>query len=1283
MTPESSAHALALTASRETPERVTPDNASGIAAADLREAPLDLSSEMARAQTMGPEPHSSGTVAPEVPAGRAPGLPLLPIHALLPALREALVTHAVVIVCGATGSGKSTQLPQICLELWPEASIGMTQPRRIAARAVAGRIAQEQSVALGTRIGFQTRFDRQCAPDTRLKVMTDGILLQEIARDPRLSAYDVLIIDEVHERSLNIDFLLGYLRTLLPRRPDLRVVLMSATIEAERFAAFFDTPAMIDIPGATHPVEVRYRPPESPEESSGDLYAAIAAAVAELDAEARGDVLIFLPGEREIHEAAEVLRGAQLPGTEILPLYARLGFAEQQRVFLPHPQRRLILSTNVAETSVTVPGVRHVIDSGLARLASYNARSKLQRLPVSRISQASADQRKGRCGRERAGICVRLYSEAQLARAPRYTEPELQRSNLAGVILRLADLRLGRMEDFPLLDPPRHNAIADGYQLLRELGAIDADRRLQGLGRKIARLPLDPRLGRMVLAGREQGCLREIIIIVSALSAGDPRERPADARQAADLAHARFRDPRSDFLWFLAAWAAIRDEMLPLSRRQQQVWCATNYLSWRRIREWLDVARELESRLGVKITAGEEPSYRAIHQALLSGLLTRIARWETKSDYVGCRQQRIRLHPSSAVRQKPPRWIMAGEIAETTLTYARLVAKIDPRWVSQVGGALIRRTYSAGAWDDTRGEAFVLEEQALHGLVLISGRRLTLQEVDPQSARALLIRDGLVGGLLGARPRFLERNLALVARVQAAEARARRRDLLADEAQLEAFYAERLPPSVCTRRQLFAWLREEPEADARLTMDETVATREGIAHITPYLYPDVLKIEDQTFPLTYAYAPGEAHDGVTIDLPLAFLAARRAPHLDRLVPGLLAEKIAYLVRRLPKEARRYLSPVAEYAPALTAAIEGEGGSLSEALGVAVQRITGLALPATAWRLESLPPHLSMRVRLLDGAGEVCGMTRDLPGFLSGQREALVESFRTLPWTVPAARGTEWLFGDLPALLVYSVGGVEVRGYPALDDDGEHVGVQVLAREEMAQTAHHAGVVRLLTHALERELRSLARELSREPRLALQALAAGFDGDLAAELGRACLQADLFTHGLPRNADAFAATRARTQTAFNAHLHVLLEALRELLPEAGRLLGTRLPKIAARWPEAASDVRQQIKSLFRPGFLQTGPDPLGHHARYLKAIAQRLERLEHNPQRDAQQLLVFRETESRCAGLMPRLPATAQARLQFLLAELRVALFAPTIRPMEKISPQRIDAFVASALSEEG
>ena len=1280
MTPESSALKLAALATPAQPTPHAPEYApeyapefapQGSALPELREVPE------------GEHASDAATMAPiEMPAGRAPGLPQLPIHALMPTLRNALCAHAVTIVCGATGSGKSTQLPQLCLELWPEARIGMTQPRRIAARAVAGRIAQEQTVALGTRIGFQTRFDRQCAPDTRLKVMTDGILLQEIARDPRLAAYDVLIIDEVHERSLNIDFLLGYLRTLIPRRPDLRVVLMSATIEAERFAAFFETPAMIDIPGATYPVEVRYRPPEAAEETAGDLYAAIAAAVAELDAEARGDILVFLPGEREIHEAAEVLRGAQFPGTEILPLYARLGFAEQQRVFQPHAQRRLILSTNVAETSVTVPGVRHVIDSGLARLASYNARSKLQRLPVSRISQASADQRKGRCGRERAGICIRLYSEAQLARAPRYTEPELQRSNLAGVILRLADLRLGRMEDFPLLDPPRHNAIADGYQLLRELGAIDGDRRLQGVGRKIARLPLDPRLGRMVLAGKEHGCLREIIVIVSALSAGDPRERPVEARQAADLAHARFRDPRSDFLWFLAAWSAIRDEMLSLSRRQQQAWCATNFLSWRRIREWLDVARELESRLGVKIVPGEDASYRAIHQALLTGLVTRVARWENKSDYIGCRQQRIRLHPSSAVRQKPPRWIMAGEIAETTLTYARLVAKIDPRWVSQVGGALIRRSYSAGAWDDTRGESYVLEEQALHGLVLISGRRVTLQEVDPSAARLLLIREGLVGGMLGARPRFLEANLALVARVQAAEARARRRDLLAEDAQLEAFYAERLPPAVCTRRQLLAWLRDESTADARLTMDETIATREGIAHITPYLYPDHLQVDEQAFPLTYAYAPGEEHDGVTLDLPLAFLAARRAPHLDRLVPGLLAEKIAHLVRRLPKEVRRYLSPVAEYAPALTAAIEGEKGSLAEALGVAVQRITGLTLPLTAWRTDGLPPHLSMRVRLLDGSGRVCGITRNLPDFLTAQREALVESFRTLPWTVPSARANEWVFGALPPTLVYTVGGVEVRGYPALQDDGETVGVQVLAREDIAHAAHHAGVLRLLGHALERELRALARDLAREPRLALQALAAGFEGDLANELGGACLQHDLFMNGLPRDESAFAATLARTRAGFSSHLQLLREGLRNILPEAGRLLGTALPKIATRWPEAANDIRQQVKSLLHPGFLQSGPDPLVHHPRYLKAIAQRLERLEHNPQHDALQLLVLRETEGRCAGQRSRLSPTAQNRLQFLLAELRVALFAPTIRPMEKVSPQRIDAFVATAMSEE-
>jgi len=1215
-----------------------------------------------------------------VPRKGLTALQALPITPLLGEIRACLARQAVTIVCGATGSGKSTRIPQLCLTEWPEARIGLTQPRRLPARTVATRIAQEQGSRLGAIVGFQTRFDQQVSQGTRLKVMTDGILLLEIARDPELRAYDILIVDEVHERTLNIDFLIGYLRQLLPRRTDLKVILMSATIEADRFQRFFHEAGIVEIPGAIHPVEVRYRPTGNELEGGGGLFDGIVAAVQELDEEAPGDVLVFLPGEREINEAAEVIRAARLPATDVLPLYARLAITEQQRVFQPHTQRHIVLSTNVAETSVTVPGVRHVIDSGLARIASYSARSKLQRLPVSRISQASADQRKGRCGRERAGICIRLYSEAQLLRSPRYTEPELQRSNLAGVILRLADLGLGRLEDFPLLDPPRHTAISDGYQLLRELGALDTERRLQPLGRRIARLPLDPRLARMVLAARDYSCLSEVLVIVSALSAGDPHERPDDARQAADLAHAAFVDHRSDFLWFVNAWQALQQEMVPLSRRQQQVWCRARFWSWRRVREWMDIQAELVSRLKPKPQAEPAP-YRAIHQALLAGLVTRVARWENKSEYLGCRQQRMRLHPSSAVRGRPPKWIMAGEIVETTLTYARQVAKIDPKWVSQVGGALIRRTYSPPIWDQTRGEAYVLEEQALHGLILASGRRVALQDLDPAEAYETFIRHALLLGELGASPSFLTRNLALVARVQAAEARARRRDLLAEEANLLDFYRARVPSAVATRRQLLVWLREDPERETKLVMSETVATRTGIEHITTYLFPDMLEAHGRRFPLQYRYAPGEEDDGITVGIPLAVLAQMPPPPLDRLVPGLLTEKITHLIRRLPKERRRFLSPVNEFAPALTAAIEGLPGSLTEALQLAVQRITGLAIQPQEWNLDDLPPHLCMRVKLLDAEGRTLASTRDLTGYLESQRTRLSEAFGELPWQLPAARARQWLFGDLPGEIVHDVGGVAIHGYPALEDIGDEVRVQIASSREAAATAHRQGVLRLLRHALPAECKRLRKEIASLSRLELEAFRAGLGARMGEELFDASFECALGEGNLPRNAEDFARTSAAVATALFPALREQASRLEGFLPRVVVIATETLPRIEARWPEVAIEIRQQLGGLFAAGFLIRHRRLLDHYPRYLDALRIRLARLEENPAFDRQQRASLSEVEHQTEACADELSLAAQQRLEFLLQELRVALFAPTLKTAEKVSPQRIQAFLASAPRE--
>ena len=1213
----------------------------------------------------------------------APTPSALPIIAHLGALAAAINTHAVTIVCGATGSGKSTEVPQLCLRAMPGARIGHTQPRRLAARAIATRIASLRHERVGQVVGFQTRFEQQLAATTQLKVMTDGILLQEIAHDPELSAYDIVIIDEVHERSLNIDFILGYLKTLLARRPRLRVILMSATIEAERFKDFFGAAAIVEIPGATYAVDMRYRPLADDDEAASDLSVGVLNAIHELDREQPGDILVFLPGEREINDAADVIRGAHLANTEVLPLYARLSVTEQQRVFTPHPLRHIVLATNVAETSLTVPGIRHVIDSGLARLGSYSPRSKIQRLPIAAIAQASANQRTGRCGRERAGICIRLYAEEDFARRPLFTEPELRRSNLAGVMLRLLELGLGAIDDFPLLDPPSTAAINDGYLLLRELGATTASRMLTAAGRQIAALPLDPRLGRMLLGGAEFDCLREILIIVSALSAGDIRERPPQARQAADAAHAVYRDPRSDFMWYLRAWSNLKSELLPLSRRRQFAHCRAQYWSWRRAREWLDLERELTARvgkLGFKVNA-EPATYRAIHQALLTGLVSRVARWEGKADYVGARQQRARLHPSSALRGKPPAWLMAAEITETSSTYAHTAAKIDVSWLVRAAAHLTKHQYTEPQWDLTRGEVFVLESQTLYGLSLFSGRRVALHTLDMARAREWFVRFALVPGALGKTPPFLRHNLGLVAEVKAAEERARRRDLLADEAALENFYLERLP-TVATRRELLAWLRADPARDHDLRMRIEWVTRDGISQITEYLYPSVLNVGELKLPLTYRFAPNATDDGVSVILPVALVERLDVAVLARLVPGLLAEKVSALIKRLPKAERRALSPLADFAPAITAALERTPGPLAEALSEIAARMTGVAIAPTAWRFNALPAYLQMRVRLLDSTGEEVSTTRDLAAWRAGAPTAALAAFAELAWELSGTSRGTWNFGELPTQVIRPVATIPVVGYPALHAVEDHVSVVVVATPELAHTSHRAGVVRLLQLGLFAELRDLRKIASTLTALELQALRLGWSGGISEALIDAALVSCVAAEPLPREPVAFATLRAAVAQRVTAEFRQQVVLLQAVFNEAVAIL-TDLAEIQLRWPEAAADITTQIRALCRPGFLAQEAARLPHYPRYLRAIRIRLERLQIDPTKDAQRRDEFLNLQAQCMAPNGQFTATAAARLQFLLEEFRVALFAPTLRTAEKVSVRRIAEFVACERASAG
>ncbi|MEQ8662091.1 MAG: ATP-dependent RNA helicase HrpA, partial [Gammaproteobacteria bacterium] len=1022
----------------------------------------------------------------------------LPITAHREALMALLERHQVVVVSGATGSGKSTQLPKLCLAAGRgvDGRIGHTQPRRIAARAIARRLAEETATAPGSLAGHCVRFDDAVAPGTRVKVMTDGILLNEIHDDTRLEQYDTLIIDEVHERTLNIDFLLGYLKRLLPKRPDLKLVITSATLDTEAFARFFAGCGCFGIPGRGHPIETRYRPLDDDEEPR-ELDVAIAEAVAELDAHERGDVLIFLPGEREIREVGDYLRKRADAATEVLQLYARLSAVRQARIFTPGPARRLILATNVAETSLTVPRVRHVIDSGLARVSRYSPRRKLQQLPVEPIARANADQRRGRCGREAPGVCIRLYSEADYAARRAATEPEILRTNLAGVILRMKALDISDINHFPFLERPAERLIKDAYGVLQEIGALDDERAVTPLGRQLIAFPVDPRLGRVLLAAAAQGCLAEALVIAAGLSISDPRERPHEHREAADRAHERYADKRSDFLWFVAAFPFARElQAQPFNRQLRR--CRRQFLAAVRMREWVELHDQLArvARQAGLVANAEPAPYRAVHLALIAGFPSAVAEWQ-EDHYLGCRNTSFVLHPASTLYKRGMKWILAGDIVETARPYARLAARIDPAWVDHVAPHLIKRTYDAPHWDVRLGCARVTEIQRLFGLVLHADRLVELARVDAAQARELFIDGGLVEGALdvdgGALPEFLRHNRALVARVQALEARARRRDLVAPPQRLREFYAARLPDTVCTRRGLRRWLRSDPRHAELLCMGETDATSEQLLSVPAYLFPDTLDIAGTPCPLTYRFEPGDARDGVSVRVPLVLLPRLAPHHVDRLVPGLLSEKIEQLLRNLPKSERRRFSPLRQFAMAATEAVGSTGGALADALAAALADMTGAQVAAQLFDESRLPAHLRMRIELVDEHGSVTAAGRDLEALRAGRGDAAAAAAERVEWGLAGRSHGTWCFGVIPAMVDAAVGDTRVRGYPALVDCGDAVELGVFDRPEQAAQAQRDGLARLLLLGSARELRYLERGIPEGGEIALLAALFGYRG----------------------------------------------------------------------------------------------------------------------------------------------------------------------------------------------
>lgn len=1268
----------------------------------------------------------------------------LPVSARRAEIAAAILAHQVVIVCGETGSGKTTQLPKICLELGRGVAglIGHTQPRRLAARATASRIAQELKSELGHAVGYKIRFTDRIGASSHIKLMTDGILLAETQTDASLAAYDTLIIDEAHERSLNIDFLLGYLRTLLPRRPDLKLIVTSATLDAERFARHFGSrgrPApVIEVSGRLYPIELRYRPvaeadeiparqgtgrrPSQGKDKGRDLYDAIVDAVDEAQRCGPGGVLVFLPGEREIREAAEALRKAHhAAGTEILPLYARQSAQEQARIFAPGKGRRVVLATNVAETSLTVPGIRYVIDSGLARVKRYSHRNKVEQLQIEKIARSAAQQRAGRCGRVMDGVCIRLYDEDDFERRDEHTDPEILRSSLAGVILRMKALRLGAVEDFPFIDPPLPRMIADGYQLLAELGAVNDDERreLTAVGRELARLPLDPKVGRMLLAARERGCLAEMLVIAAALSVQDPRERPQDSSAAADQAHARFRggeqDQRSEFLWFCNLWKAWHEVVRHESGSKQKAWCRQNFLSYLRMREWRDVHGQLHTLCaehGWKENQLPAP-FEAIHKALLAGLLGHVgcriedATGPQAGSYLGARGIRFWPHPGSTLARKAGKWLVCAELVETTRLFGRCVARIEPEWLEEVGAHLIRRQVFEPHWSKAAGAVRAWERGTLHGLVLYARRPVAYSDIDPALCRELLIREGLVAGEIAEGPArgmaFLQHNRRLVAEIERIEHKARRPDVLVDEALIFAFYDAKIPESVVDLAAFETWRKEAERADPRLlhlTRDQLM--RHEAEGITTERFPQTLEVFGQKLKLGYLHEPGAADDGVTLSVPLAMLNQVPAARCDWLVPGLLEEKVAALLRTVPQKHRHRLQPVAASAADFVAAVEaGEYAAdmpLLRALQGFVEERVSLKLPLESFRPENLKPHCFMNFRVVDEHGRVLGQSRDLGELrarLGKQAAERIRAAQIVAKDEVAGRAgkareqavapaqsqdrafaglTGWSFGPLPELIELRVAGREVIGFPALHDDGDSVSLRPVDTPEEAARVHRKGLARLFALTLKDQVKAIER-LPGMRELALAFIPFGTEAELKSQLVAATLERVCLLDPLPTDAEQFATRCAEAKPRMSLVAQEFMRLARQVLAEHVALQ-KRITGLKG-FPEVAADIRAQADALMPRDFLVAHPwERLTHFPRYLRAAGVRLDKLRNNPARDAQSMAQWRALAQaferewltrRKAGIVD--PALEEFR--WLLEELRVGLFAQELKTPMPVSIKRL------------
>jgi ATP-dependent helicase HrpA len=1214
----------------------------------------------------------------------------LPVVARREDIARAIREHQVVIVCGETGSGKTTQLPKICLELGRgvHGLIGHTQPRRIAARTVAMRIAQELKSPLGHAVGYKVRFSDKLSQNSYIKLMTDGILLAETQGDRDLRTYDTLIIDEAHERSLNIDFLLGYLRRLMQRRPDLKIIVTSATIDAERFANHFSTdgkPApVIEVSGRTYPVEVRYRPLADDEQ---DVEDAIVEAVAELSSErADGDILVFLPGEREIRETAEALRKHHPKGAEILPLYARLSFEEQEQIFRPHGARRIVLSTNVAETSLTVPGIRYVVDTGLARINRYSYRNKVEQLQIEKISRASANQRAGRCGRVAAGVAIRLYAEDDYNARPQYTDPEILRSSLAHVILRMKALKIGDVEDFPFLEAPTPRMIADGYQLLAELGAVDAQKELTPVGWQLAKFPIDPRIARMIIAAKQENCLREVLIIAAALSVQDPRERPFEKSEAADRAHAKFADDKSDFMAYLKLWSHF-DESIKhkQSNRKLAQQLAEEFLSQRRLREWRDIHGQLAALTAeLGLHANELPaSHEQIHRALLAGLLGNIGFKTEEAEYLGARGIKFHIFPGSGLRKAQPKWVMAGELVDTARLYARSVARIEPEWIEPLARDLVERHYFDPHWERERAMVTAFERVTLYGLTIVPKRRVHYGAINPVASREIFIRQALVAGDYATQAKFIQYNQQLIKDVQALEHKARKRDVLVSDEAIFAFYDERIPQGIVNGAGFEKWRREAEQKNAdhlRLTRDYLM--RHAAEDITEAQFPDSVQAGKEAgeieVKLKYRFDPGHPLDGITATLPLALLNKLEPADFDWLVPGMIRDKVAFAFKALPKNWRRHLTPPTEH---VTKFLQAEGaaqGAFADAVARYATRAAGAPLAKEEAAAIDYPAHLRCNYRVVDESGRELAIGRDLVALKSQLGEAAQLTFSETSTGIEREGIKLWDFGDLPQTLTFTRAGRKVTGYPALVDDGDSVSIRLFDVEQAAQASMRAGVVRLMRFVLKEQLRQLDKNLKGFDQAALQLRSVASPDELRADLvGAICDRAFIGEDELPRGLKAFEDQVKRARTRLPAVSEAACRLFVTIAAEQHQL-ALALGAAKGNVTRAANDIRAQNQRLVYRGFFGATPWPqLAQLPRYLKAALLRLQKYPANAERDGKHAASIaalwgryemRLDQQQKAGMVdPRLP-----EFRWQIEELRVSLFAQELKTPYPVSYKRLD-----------